>query len=50
MAKINKSVILTGASALFGVGSLVVNILSKKDEQTKIAEEAAKIVMEQNQK
>lgn len=52
MAKlnINKTGILTGASILLGVGTLVVNAISKKDEEAKIAEKAAKIVMEQNQK
>lgn len=48
--KVNKTAVLTGASALLGVGSFVVNILSKKDETSKIAEEAAKIVMEQKEK
>ena len=46
--KINKNLVLTGASALLGVGSFVVNILTKKDETSKIAEEAAKIVMEKS--
>jgi hypothetical protein len=44
--KVNKSLLLTGASALLGVGTFVVNAISKKDETSKIAEEAAKIVME----
>lgn len=44
--KINKTLMLTGASALLGVGSFVVNVLTKKDETKVIAEEAAKIVME----
>ena len=49
--KIHKATVLTGASALLGVGSFVVNVLTKKDETKKVAEEAAKIVMEQtNQK
>lgn len=44
--EVNKRLLLTGASALLGVGTFVVNAISKKDETSKIAEEAAKIVME----
>ena len=44
--KIDKSMVLTGASALLGVGTFMVNAISKKDETAKIAKEAAKIVME----
>lgn len=43
---VDKKAVLTGLSALFGAGAFVVNILSKKDEQSEIAEKAAKIVME----
>ena len=44
--KFDKNVALTAASALLGIGSFVVDILNKKDETAKIAEQAAKIVME----
>lgn len=43
---VDKKAVLTGLSALFGAGAFVVNVISKKDEQSKAAEEAAKIVME----
>lgn len=48
--KIDKSMVLTGASALLSVGTFVVNTISKKDETAKIAKEAAKIVMENSRK
>lgn len=48
MAKINvnKEGVLTGLGFLFTVGGLVVNVLSKNDEQNKIAEKAAEIAAE----
>jgi hypothetical protein len=45
--KVDKKTVLTGLSAVFGIGSFVVNILTKNDETNAIAEKAAKIAMEQ---
>lgn len=44
--KVDKKLVLTGLSALFGVGAFVVNTLSKKDEMNETAAKAADIVME----
>lgn len=44
--KANKKAILTLLSAVFGVGSFVVNILASKDETEEIAQRAAAIVEE----
>lgn len=44
--KIDKKQLLTGLSAIFGVGAFVVNVLSKKDEMNETAAKAAEIVME----
>lgn len=46
MIKLSKEAVLTGVSALLTAGTFVVSMVSKKDETAKIAEEAAKIVME----
>lgn len=43
---VNKKVILTTLSAVFGVGSFVVSILSNKDETEEIAQRAAEILEE----
>lgn len=43
---VDKKAVLTGLSALFGVGAFVVNTLTKKNELDQTAEKAAKIVME----
>ena len=48
--KMNKKLLLTAASALFGAGAFVVDVLSKKNETSETAEEAAKIVMEKMSK
>jgi len=48
--KVNKKLLLTAASALFGAGAFVVDVLSKKNETSETAEEAAKIVMEKMSK
>lgn len=44
--KIDKKAVLTGLSALFGIGAFVVNVLSKNDEINAAAEKAAQIIME----
>ena len=44
--KVNKKLLLTAASAIFGAGAFIVDVLSKKNETSEAAEEAAKIVME----
>lgn len=44
--KVNKKLVLTAASALFGVGAFVVDVLTKNNEASETAEEAAKIVMD----
>lgn len=44
--KVDKKILLTGLSALFGAGAFVVDVLSKKDETKEAAEKAAKIVMD----
>ncbi len=46
----NKKLLLTAASAIFGAGAFVVDVLSKKNETSEAAEEAAKIVMEKMSK
>ena len=43
--KVDNKLALTALSALFGAGAFVVDVLSKKSEQTEVAEKAAKIVM-----
>lgn len=43
--KVDNKLALTALSALFGAGAFVVDVLSKKNEQTEVAEKAAKIVM-----
>ena len=43
---VNKKAILTTLSAVFGVGSFVVSILSNKDEKEEIAQRAAEILEE----
>ena len=48
--KVDKKVLLTGLSAVFGAGAFIVDVVSKKGEAKETAEEAAKIVMEQIQK
>jgi len=47
--KVNKKVVLTGLSALFGAGAFVLDVLTKNNEADELAKKAAKIVME-NQK
>ena len=42
----NKKAVLTVLSAVFGVGSFVVNILTSKDETEEIAQRAAEILEE----
>lgn len=43
--KIGRKELLTLASGIFGVGSVIVGLLSKKDETDEAAEKAADIVM-----
>ena len=43
---VNKKAVLTVLSAVFGVGSFVVNILTSKDEKEEIAQRAAEILEE----
>lgn len=45
-----KKLILTGLSALFGVGAFVVDMLSENNKVNEAAEKAAKIVMDQMSK
>lgn len=47
---IGKNAILTGLSALFGVGAFLVNVATKKNEMDQTAEKAAKIVMDKMSK
>lgn len=44
--KVDKKSLLTVASAVCGIGSVVVGLMSKKDETNEAAEKAAKIVMD----
>ena len=50
--KVDKGAALTVASAVFGVGAFVVNVLTKKNDEentvNKAAEKAAEIVMNAN--
>lgn len=50
MIKLDKKVVLTGLSAIFGAGAFIVDVLNKKSETNEAAEKAAKIVMESLQK
>lgn len=43
--KVDKKTLLTVASAVFGIGSVVVGLLGKEDEKNEAAEKAAEIVM-----
>lgn len=43
---VDKKTMLTLASAVFGIGSVLVGLVSKKDETNEAAEKAAKIVMD----
>ncbi len=47
--KIDKQAVLTGLSAIFGVGAFVVNALSEKGKAEEIAKRAAEIVKESQQ-
>lgn len=44
--KVDKKAVLSGLSALFGVGAFFVNMATKKNEMDETAAKAAKIVME----
>lgn len=44
--KISRKAILTVASAIFGAGGFIVNVLSMKDETEEIAQRAAEIIEE----
>lgn len=46
MLKVDKKVVMAGLSLLCGVGSMVVNLVSKNEETNEAAEKAAKIVMD----
>lgn len=48
--KVDKKVVLTGLSAIFGAGAFIIDVISQKNDTKDAAEEAAKIVMEQIQK
>lgn len=48
--KVDKKVVLTGLSAIFGAGVFIIDVISQKNDTKDAAEEAAKIVMEQIQK
>ena len=47
---VDKKMLLTLASAVCGVGSVLVGIASKKNETNEAAEKAAKIVMDKMSK
>lgn len=47
---VDKKLVLTGLSAIFGAGAFVVDALSKKGETAEAAKKAAEIVMEQMSK
>lgn len=42
---VDKKALLTVASGVFGIGSVVVGLLSKNNEKDEIAEKAAEIAM-----
>lgn len=44
---VDKKMVLTGLSALFGVGVLIVDTLSKNNETNEAAQKAAEMVMEE---
>lgn len=44
--KVSKKAVLTVLSAVFGMGSFIVNVLSSKDETEEIAQRAAEILEE----
>lgn len=44
--KLDKKAVLTGLSALFGIGAFFVNVATKKNEMDETAAKAAKIVMD----
>lgn len=48
--KVDKKVVLTGLSAIFGAGAFIIDVISQKNDTKDAAEEAAKIVMEQIKK
>ena len=47
---VDKKTLLSAASIVFGIGSLIVGQISKKDETNEAAEKAAKIVMDKMSK
>lgn len=50
MIKVDKKMVMTGLSALFTVGSFVLNTIAKKDEVNEAAKKAAELLMDQQLK
>lgn len=48
--KIDKKAVLTGLSAVFGIGAFVVNTMSKNDEINEAAKRAAELLKESTEK
>lgn len=46
--KVDKRVVLTALSAIFGAGGFIIDILSHKDDTEEIAQRAAEIIEEKN--
>ena len=46
--KVDKRVVLTALSAIFGAGGFIIDILAHKDDTEEIAQRAAEIIEEKN--